>query len=50
MAVRSLEVQARFAEQGLEPVATGFDEFASIIRSDIENLAKIVKHIGLHPE
>lgn len=50
VAVGSPEVQARFAEQGLEPVSTGLDEFAAVIRADIEKLARIVRQIGIRPE
>jgi len=49
-AVRSPEVNGRFSEQGLEPVTTSVDEFASVIRSDIDKLAGIIKKAGIRAE
>jgi len=46
-AVRSPEVQGRFAEQGFEPITTTTDEFAARIRSDLVKWAKIVKDAGI---
>ncbi len=49
-AVQSSEVQGRFMEQGLEPVSTSVDEFAGVIRADIDKLAKIIKQAGIRAE
>ena len=49
-AVRSPELHARLAEQGLDPVSTSVDEFAAVIRSDIDKLAKIIKKAGIRAE
>jgi tripartite-type tricarboxylate transporter receptor subunit TctC len=49
-AVQSPEVQGRFMEQGLEPVSTSVDEFAAVIRADIDKLAKIIKQAGIRAE
>lgn len=48
--VRSPEVHGRFSEQGLEPVTTSVDEFASVIRSDIAKMAGIIKKAGIRAE
>ena len=40
----------RLAEQGLDPVSTSVDEFAAVIRSDIDKLAKIIKKAGIRAE
>jgi tripartite-type tricarboxylate transporter receptor subunit TctC len=49
-AVQSPEVQGRFVEQGLEPVSTSVDEFAAVIRADIDKLSKIIKRAGIRAE
>ncbi len=49
-AVRSPEVNGRFSEQGLEPVTTSVDEFAVVIKADIEKLAGIIKKAGIRME
>ena len=48
--VRSPEIQTRLTEQGLEPVTTTSDEFAAIIRTDIERLSKAIKLTGIRAE
>jgi tripartite-type tricarboxylate transporter receptor subunit TctC len=49
-AVHSPEVNKRFTEQGLEPIATTTDEFAAVIKSDIDKLAGIIKQAGIRAE
>jgi tripartite-type tricarboxylate transporter receptor subunit TctC len=48
--VSSPEIHSRFNEQGLEPLAMTAAEFAALIRSDTERLAKIVKQAGIRAE
>ena len=49
-AVRNPEVHGRFMEQGLEPSASSAEEFAAVIRSDIDKAAKIIKQAGIRAE
>jgi tripartite-type tricarboxylate transporter receptor subunit TctC len=46
----SPDVQARFKEQGVEPVSVSADEFAAIMSSDIERLGRIVRNLGIRAE
>lgn len=48
--VLSPEVQARLTQQGLEPVTTTSEEFAAVIRADIERLSKAIKQAGIRAE
>jgi tripartite-type tricarboxylate transporter receptor subunit TctC len=49
-AVRSPEVHARFAEQGLEPVTATTEDFAGLIKADITKMAAIIKKAGIKLE
>jgi len=49
-AVQSPEVQARLNEQGLEPLPTTAEDFARLIKSDIDKLATIIKKAGIRAE
>jgi tripartite-type tricarboxylate transporter receptor subunit TctC len=44
------DTQARLAANGIEPAATSADEFAALIRSEIEKWAKVVRAAGIKPE
>lgn len=46
----SPDVQARFKEQGVDPVWVSADEFAAIMSSDIERLGRIVRKLGIRAE
>ncbi len=48
--VRSPEVNARLAEQGLEPYVTSSEQFATVIRADIDKWSKVIKHVGIRVE
>jgi tripartite-type tricarboxylate transporter receptor subunit TctC len=47
---QSPEVQARFTEQGLEPITATVKEFVSLIKSDMDKLAAIIKKAGIRAE
>ena len=49
-AVRNPEVRGRFMEQGLEPSSSSVEEFAAVIRSDIDKAARIIKQAGIRAE
>ena len=49
-AVNAPDVQARFLGQGLDPATSTVDEFAALIRSDIDRWGKIIKQAGLRAE
>jgi tripartite-type tricarboxylate transporter receptor subunit TctC len=46
-AVQSPEVQARFSEQGLEPITATPEEFATLMKSDISKMGTIIKKAGI---
>jgi tripartite-type tricarboxylate transporter receptor subunit TctC len=41
------EVQARFSEQGFEPMTRTIDYFESLIKSDISQMGMIIKRAGI---
>lgn len=48
--VRSPEIHQRWTEQGFEPMAMTVDEFAAVIRSDIDKWGKIIRQAGIRAE
>ena len=49
-AVNAPETQTRFNGQGLDPATSTMDEFAALIKADIERWAKIIKQAGIRAE
>jgi tripartite-type tricarboxylate transporter receptor subunit TctC len=45
--LRSPEVGRQLAAQGVDPVANTPEEFAAIIKNDIEKSAKVIKAAGI---
>ena len=49
-AIRVQEVRERFAAEGLEPLGSTPEEFAAIIRNDIEKWARVAQSAGIKRE
>jgi tripartite-type tricarboxylate transporter receptor subunit TctC len=49
-AVRSTDIQARLFEQGFDPMTMTSDEFAALIRNDIERMAVIIRQLAIRAE
>ena len=49
-AVNAADVQGRFLGQGLDPATSTADEFAALIKSEIERWGKVIKQAGIRVE